>query len=120
MVDEVEEGTPEDIHRQFFSHLPSTNASIVYITLNPPTSTSDPSSGNSFHDDLRLGLSGAPIPSMLYQSLPTHLGLHDHADTVAWVTYTRDDVLLSSRSTAQAQRSAVPSVFEELVCRLGE
>ena len=51
-----EEGTPEDIRRRLFSHLPSTNASLDCTPLAPTVSNSDPSASNSFNDQPRIDL----------------------------------------------------------------
>jgi hypothetical protein len=67
-----EEGTPEDIRRRFFPSLPSGDPSLAWIETTP---TLDPAAST-----LRFDLRGAPIPPPLSVTLPTHLGLHHHAE----------------------------------------
>jgi hypothetical protein len=93
--EDPEEGTPEDIRRRFFPNAPSENPSLDWIK--GEQSPSDTST--------RYDLSGSPIPHQLVSSLPTHLGLHHHAGDQAG--YTIDDLLLLSRSTVPAQRTAM-------------
>ncbi|KZV67935.1 hypothetical protein PENSPDRAFT_754551 [Peniophora sp. CONT] len=114
---EPEEGTPEDIRRRFFPHLPANanDASLEWMSDLP--STTDLSNGT---DELRFDLTGTPLSSALAQSLPTHLGLHHHADNAARAGYTLSDVLVLSRSTAPAQRAAMLAVLTKIVHRVGE
>ncbi|VDC07059.1 unnamed protein product [Peniophora sp. CBMAI 1063] len=110
-----EEGTPEDIRRRFFPHMSANDPALEWMADLPPAT--DPTSGT---DELRFDLTGTPIPPSLAQSLPTHLGLHHHADSAARAGYTLSDVLLLSRSTAPAQRAAMLAVLAKIIHRVGE
>lgn len=105
----LEEGTPEDIRRRFFPLLPSGDPSLAWIEttllLDPAAST------------LRFDLRGAPIPPSLSVTLPTHLGLHHHAEG-ARAGYTIDDIFLLARSTVPAQRVAMLGIIAGITRRL--
>ena len=104
-----EEGTPEDIRRRFFPSLPSGDPALAWIETTPlldRTATT-----------LRFDLRGVPIPSPLSATLPTHLGLHHHADG-ALAGYTIDDVFLLARSTVPAQRVAMLGIMAGFTRRL--
>lgn len=105
----AEEGTPEDIRRRFFPDVPTLNPSLEWMS----SSTSDQRDSSS----LRLDLAGRPIPKDLSSTLPTHLGLHHHAEG-EHAGYTLDDVFLLSRSTVPAQRAAMMAVMRGLARRL--
>lgn len=103
------EGTPEDIRRRFFPSLPSGDPSLAWIESTPLPDPSAPS--------LRFDLHGAPIPTELSATMPTHLGLHHHAEG-ARAGYTLDDVFLLTRSTVPAQRVIMLSILAGIVRRL--
>ncbi|KAH9973933.1 hypothetical protein BJV74DRAFT_889030 [Russula compacta] len=103
------EGTPEDIRRRFFPSLPSGDPSLSWIEYTPLPDPSAPS--------LRFDLHGAPIPTELSATLPTHLGLHHHAEG-ARAGYTLDDVFLLTRSTVPAQRVIMLGILAGIVRRL--
>jgi hypothetical protein len=104
-----EEGTPEDIRRRFFPSLPTGDPNLAWIESTPVPDPSMPA--------LRFDLYGAPIPSELSITLPTHLGLHHHAEG-ARAGYTLDDVFLLTRSTVPAQRVAMFGILAGIVRRL--
>jgi hypothetical protein len=112
---DAEEGTPEDIRRRFFPGAPAFDRSLEWIQpANPAGSTSSTPSSPT----VRFGLDGKPIPTELSSSLPTHLGLHHHAEG-EHAGYTLDDVLLLSRSTVPAQRASMLRVLARVAGRLG-
>jgi RNA polymerase II-associated protein 1 len=104
-----EEGTPEDIRRRFFPSLPGGDPSLAWIESTLPL---DPQAFT-----LRFDLHGAPIPPALSATLPTHLGLHHHAEG-ARAGYTLDDIFLLARSTVPAQRVVMLGVLAGIVRRL--
>ena len=67
---------------------------------------------------IRFDLDGRPIPARLSSELPTHLGLHHHAEG-EHAGYSLDDVLLLSRSTVPAQRASMLRVLAHVAGRLG-
>lgn len=66
---------------------------------------------------LRFDLTGTPIPSSLSSSLPTHLGLHHHAEGTH-AGYTLDDIFLLSRSTVPAQRASMLDILGKIARKL--
>ena len=110
---DAEEGTPEDIRRRFFPGAPVFDPSLEWLQPAKPaggtSSTSSPT--------VRFGLDGNPIPTELSSSLPTHLGLHHHAEG-EHAGYTLDDALLLSRSTVPAQRASMLRVLARVTGRL--
>ena len=50
---------------------------------------------------------GTPIPPSVSLSLPTHLGLHHHAEG----SYTLDELILLTRSSISTQRSTILEVL---------
>ncbi|KAI9443007.1 hypothetical protein H4582DRAFT_1872655 [Lactarius indigo] len=104
-----EEGTPEDIRRRFFPSLPSGDPSLAWIEAAPLL--------DSTASTLRFDLRGAPIPPQLSVTLPTHLGLHHHAEG-ARAGYTIDDVFLLARSTVPAQRAVMFGIMAGITRRL--
>lgn len=112
--DAQEEGTLEDIRRRFFPNAPTDNPSVEW--LKPLT----PSSSSSADDDksLRFDLSGNVIPLSQSSMLPTHLGLHHHAEGVH-AGYTLEDIFLLSRSTVPAQRATMFAVLGQIASKVG-
>ncbi|KAG2125791.1 hypothetical protein DEU56DRAFT_823777 [Suillus clintonianus] len=106
---ELEEGTPEYIRRRYFPSVPADNPSMSWMK---------PSSSNSEPVLLRFDLTGAPIPAEISASLPSHLGLHHHADG-DHAGYTLDDIFLLSRSTVPAQRTTMLNILAGITRRLG-
>ncbi|KAF9813221.1 hypothetical protein IEO21_05707 [Rhodonia placenta] len=112
-LDVLEEGTPEDIRRRFFPTAPAHDPSLAWIETGP--STSDIPSSYT----LRFDLTGTPISPDVSSSLPTHLGLHHHADG-EHAGYTLNDVFLLSRSTLPAQRATMLDVLGRIARRLSK
>ena len=111
----VEEGTPEDIRRRFFPSAPQFDPSLEWIQ---PTESVGSTSSTSPTPAVRFDLDGKPIPTEISSSLPTHLGLHHHAEG-DHAGYTLDDALLLSRSTVPAQRGSMLRVLARVARRLG-
>lgn len=106
---ELEEGTPEYIRRRYFPDVPADDPSVSWMK---------PSSSNSEPVLLRFDLTGAPIPPEISAALPSHLGLHHHADG-DHAGYTLDDIFLLSRSTVPAQRTAMLNILVGIARRSG-
>lgn len=106
---EPEEGTPEYIRRRYFPNMPADNPSMSWMK---------PSSFISELILLRFDLTGAPIPAEISAALPSHLGLHHHADG-DHAGYTLDDIFLLSRSTVPAQRTMMLNILVGIARRLG-
>lgn len=106
---EPEEGTPEYIRRRYFPNVPADNPSVSWMK---------PSSSNSEPVLLRFDLTGTPIPADISATLPSHLGLHHHADG-DHAGYTFDDIFLLSRSTVPAQRTMMLNILVGIARRLG-
>ncbi|KAF9029151.1 hypothetical protein BDZ89DRAFT_1065678 [Hymenopellis radicata] len=104
---EPEEGTPEYIRRRYFPSAPATNPDLEWMKA---AISDTPSSDASPLDQVRFDLSGTPIPRAKSLSLPTHLGLHHHAEG-SHAGYTIDDIFLLARSTVVAQRAAMLGVL---------
>ncbi|KAF9026536.1 hypothetical protein BDZ89DRAFT_1067514 [Hymenopellis radicata] len=104
---EPEEGTPEYIRRRYFPSAPATNPDLEWMKA---AISDTPSSDASPLDQVRFDLSGIPIPRAKSLALPTHLGLHHHAEG-SHAGYTIDDIFLLARSTVVAQRAAMLSVL---------
>ncbi|KAF9517230.1 hypothetical protein BS47DRAFT_1390022 [Hydnum rufescens UP504] len=112
-----EEGTPEDIRRRYFPTARADAPTLAWISSSSPLSsdTSTSTSTTTF-SGVRYDLAGDPIPLHLSSTLPTHLGLHHHAGSLAG--YTLADLLHLSRSTVPAQRSTMLEVLAGVVRRL--
>ena len=110
----AEEGTPEDIRRRFF---PTANANDPSLAWIKGPDSSQPEAGPS-NPSLRFDLTGTPIPPDLASTLPTHLGLHHHAEGTH-AGYTLDDLFLLSRSTVPAQRASMLDILRRIAKRLG-
>ncbi|KAF8835931.1 hypothetical protein BDN67DRAFT_1015100 [Paxillus ammoniavirescens] len=107
---EPEEGTPEYIRRRYFPNIPANDPSLAWI---------EPSSSETDSSAPRFDLHGAPISASLSATLPSHLGLHHHAEG-SHAGYTIEDVFLLSRSTVPAQRTSMLSVLAKIARRLGQ
>lgn len=107
----TEEGTPQDIRHRFFPSAPKFDPSLEWIQPAKPA-------GDASSPVVRFDLDGKPIPPELSSALPTHLGLHHHAEG-EHAGYTLDDVLLLSRSTVPAQRASMLRVLAHVAGRLG-
>ncbi|KIY61839.1 hypothetical protein CYLTODRAFT_405182 [Cylindrobasidium torrendii FP15055 ss-10] len=102
--DSPEEGTPEDIRRRYFPTAAATNPDLAWMSQS--LSAEKSASEASPIDALRFDLSGNLISAEQSLTLPTHLGLHHHAEG-SRAGYTIDDIFLLARSTVGAQRAAM-------------
>ncbi|KAI6031330.1 hypothetical protein BKA83DRAFT_4198734 [Pisolithus microcarpus] len=102
------EGTPEYIRRRYFPDAPENDPNLEWMQA----ATSSDSS------ELRFDLNGAPISPSLSETLPSHLGLHHHAEGNR-AGYTLEDLFLLSRSTVPAQRASMLGVLAKVAHRLG-
>lgn len=110
---EPEEGSPEYIRRRFFPNAQKDDPNLAWMDISSRSPSSDASSSK-----LRFDLHADPIPlSVSSLSLPTHLGLHYHAEGTH-AGYTLDDIFLLSRSTVPAQRATMLGVLAGIACRL--
>ncbi|KAF9220254.1 hypothetical protein BS17DRAFT_882476 [Gyrodon lividus] len=107
---EPEEGTPEYIRRRYFPNIPANDPSLAWM---------ESSSTEADHSAPRFDLHGTPIPASLSVTLPSHLGLHHHAEG-SHAGYTIEDIFLLSRSTIPAQRASMLSVLAKIARRLGQ
>ncbi|KDQ62123.1 hypothetical protein JAAARDRAFT_30030 [Jaapia argillacea MUCL 33604] len=115
--EDPEEGTPEDIRRRFFPGVAPHDPSLEWIESSAEV---DPASLPSTSSNaLRFDLTGTPIPPELSSTLPTHLGLHHHAEG-SHAGYTLDDIFLLSRSTVPAQRASMLGLLARIARKLGK
>jgi len=110
---EPAEGSAEYIRRRFFPDAPQDNPDLAWMGQSALPSDTDVTSS------LRFDLSGKPISPSLSSSLPTHLGLHHHAEG-AHAGYTLDDIFLLSRSTVPAQRATMLAVLARIAQRVSK
>jgi len=106
---EPEEGTTEYIRRRFFPDEPKDDPNLAWLQESPKPDSSSPS--------LRFDLHGNLIPASTSLNLPTHLGLHHHAEGTH-AGYTLDDIFLLSRSTVPAQRATMLGILARIAHRL--
>ncbi|KAI0763560.1 hypothetical protein BD413DRAFT_483649 [Trametes elegans] len=109
---ELEAGTPEDIRRRFFPTAPTHGPTLEWIQAQPdnePEAEAEPT--------VRFDLTGTPIPAHLTSTLPTHLGLHHHAEG-SHAGYTLEDIFLLSRSTVPAQRASMFGLLAKIAHKL--
>ena len=106
---EPEEGTTEYIRQRFFPDEPKDDPNLAWLQESPKP--------DSLSSSLRFDLHGNPIPASASLSLPTHLGLHHHAEG-AHAGYTLDDIFLLSRSTVPAQRATMLGILARIAHRL--
>ena len=100
--------TQSPIRAKFFPDEPIDNPSLEW-TKTPKNGEVDAA--------VRFDLQGQPIPPELADSLPSHLGLHHHAQG-ARAGYTLNDLLLLSRSSVPAQRASMLSVLSHVLRKL--
>ncbi|KAI6136210.1 hypothetical protein F5141DRAFT_1185256 [Pisolithus sp. B1] len=101
------EGTPEYIRQRYFPDASENDPNLEWMRA----ATSSDSS------ELRFDLNGAPISPSLSETLPSHLGLHHHAEG-NHAGYTLEDLFLLSRSTVPAQRALMLGVLAKVAHRL--
>lgn len=106
----IDEGTPEYIRRHYFPDAPIDDPNLAW--LKPPLEAEQELSST-----LRFDLSGNPIPPEVSSSLPTHLGLHHHAEGYH-AGYTLDDIFLLSRSSVPSQRATMLGVLARIATKL--
>jgi RNA polymerase II-associated protein 1 len=109
-----EEGSPEYIRRRFFPNAQKDDPNLAWMDMSPSSPSSDASSSK-----LRFDLHANPISPSVSLSLPTHLGLHHHAEGTH-AGYTLDDIFLLSRSTVPAQRATMLGVLAGIGRRLAK
>ena len=107
-----EEGSPEYIRRRFFPNAQRNDPNLAWMDISPTSPSSEASSST-----LRFDLHANPIHPSVSLSLPTHLGLHHHAEGTH-AGYTLDDIFLLSRSTVPAQRATMLGVLAGVAHRL--
>ncbi|KAI0694709.1 hypothetical protein C8Q76DRAFT_802946 [Earliella scabrosa] len=112
-VADIEEGTPEDIRRRFFPTAPANDPSLEWIQ----GTVDDESEAEPSTPTIRFDLNGNPIPTRLSATLPTHLGLHHHAEGSS-AGYTLEDIFLLSRSTVPAQRASMLGMLAKIAHKL--
>ncbi|KAF9046261.1 hypothetical protein BJ165DRAFT_1403739 [Panaeolus papilionaceus] len=105
--------TPELIRRRYFPNALKDDPNLAWTT-DLPTANSDVSTSA-----VRFDLHGNPIPPSISATLPTHLGLHHHAEG-SHAGYTLDDIFLLSRSTVPAQRATMLGVLARIANKLGK
>ncbi|PFH54005.1 hypothetical protein AMATHDRAFT_136492 [Amanita thiersii Skay4041] len=110
--DEITEGTPEDIRRRYFPDAPLDDPNLSWMKVAPEPLDNTPT-------PLRFDLTGNPIPPSKSLTLPTHLGLHHHANG-AHAGYTLDDIFLLTRSTVPAQRAAMFGVLSGIAKKVSK
>ncbi|KAG6805550.1 hypothetical protein H0H92_014979, partial [Tricholoma furcatifolium] len=108
-VDEPEEGSAEYIRRRYFPDAPANDPNLAWMQQ-----SSEPDVQST---SLRFDLTGKPIPPSISSTLPTHLGLHHHAEG-SHAGYTLDDMFLLSRSTVPAQRATMLGVLAKVARRI--
>ncbi|KAH9850156.1 hypothetical protein C2E23DRAFT_836503 [Lenzites betulinus] len=111
-VRDLEEGTPEDIRQRFFPAASASNSSLAWLQ-----DKSEQDTELEAEPSVRFDLTGTPIPSQLSSKLPTHLGLHHHAEG-SHAGYTLEDIFLLSRSTVPAQRASMIGVLAKIAHKL--
>ena len=111
-MDLDEEITADTIRTRYFPEEPSDNPTLQWTK---PGGSTDSLATNP---SIRYDLQGNPIPTRLIRELPSHLGLHHHAQSESAAGYTLDDLLLLSRSTMPAQRAAMLGVMSRVLCRI--
>ena len=109
---EPEEGSPEYIRRRFFPNAQKDDPNLAWMDISSRSPSSDASSSK-----LRFDLHANPITPSVSLSLPTHLGLHHHAEGTH-AGYTLDDIFLLSRSTVPAQRATMLGILAGIARRL--
>lgn len=112
-ISEPEEGTPEDIRRRFFPHLPPRDPSLEWIEGSDSSAASSDAG-----TEPRFDLTGAIIPISQRASIPTHLGLHHHGGPTSAAGYTLQDLLLLARSSVPSQRATILGVLSKIILRL--
>ena len=110
-----EEITADIIRARYFPEEPNYNPALEW------TKPSGPSDASTTDTSIRYNLQGNPIPTHLIRQLPSHLGLHHHAQSDSAAGYTFDDLLVLSRSTMPVQRAAMLRVISRVLrgIRLG-
>lgn len=108
---EPEEGSAEYIRQRYFPDAPANDPNLAWMqqTSSQPETESISS--------LRFDLSGKPISPLMSSNLPTHLGLHHHAEGTH-AGYTLDDIFLLSRSSVPAQRATMLGVLGRIAYRI--
>ena len=107
---ETDEGSPAHIQRHYFPDAPLDNPHLAW--LKPPL---EAEKGPSF--TLRFDLSGNPILPEVSSTLPTHLGLHHHAEGYH-AGYTLDDIFLLCRSSVPPQRATMLGVLARIAKKI--
>ncbi|KAF8635942.1 hypothetical protein AX15_000113 [Amanita polypyramis BW_CC] len=100
------EGTPEFIRQHYFPDAAIDDPNLAWLKA-PPEAEQGSSS------TLRFDLSGTPIPLEVLSTLPTHLGLHHHAEGYH-AGYTLDDIFLLSRSSVPSQRAIMLGILARI------
>ena len=104
--------TTDTIRVRYFPEEPHDNPALEWTKPGGPTESS------ATDISIRYDLQGNTIPTHLIRELPSHLGLHHHAQSECAAGYTFGDLLLLSQSTMPAQRAAMLGVISRTLRRI--
>ena len=129
-----EEGTPEDIRRRFFPHLPPRNPNLEWIegplrnqgsnpasVTGPGADVQSNSKGANTRRPIRYDLNGLPLPPSEDSDDDHHHHAHTHGHhhpTSSDPTQTLIDLCDLTRSSVAAQRSSALDTLTKIIKRL--
>lgn len=112
----------DDLHQKYFPNLAHDPSKLDWMQpMKPKESASyDPDQVDDIHPkDVRFDFRGQIIPPSKSRSLPTNLGLHNHALAPEAAGYTIEELTHLSRSAYPAQRCIAMQTMGRVLYRLG-
>lgn len=111
----------DDLHKTYFPNVAHDPTKLTW--MQPATASEnaayDPTASTVAPKDLRFDFNGRLIPPRLAATLPTNLGLHNHADTPDAAGYAIPELARLARSAFPAQRCIAVQTLGRILYRLG-
>lgn len=122
MLDPSSPAFLESLHTKYFPSLPSDPSKLAWmapVTDHEDLASYHPGQSELLPSSLRFDFKGELLPPRKARELPSHLGLHHHADAPNAAGYTIPELSRLARSTFPTQRCMAMQTLGRILFRLG-
>jgi hypothetical protein len=109
----------QSLHQKYFPDLPSDPSKLAWMAPVKEDFDYHPDQEDLLPSALRFDFRGEILPPRKARELPTHLGLHHHAEAPNAAGYTIPELARLARSTFPTQRCMAMQVLGRILYRLG-